>query len=195
MIWSIGNGESRNSINIDSLSGLKIGCNAIFRDYSVDHIICVDKRMVNEAIEQNINLHSAVYTRKDWFDYYKNYKNIHLVPDLPYSGTQRSDDPWHWGSGPYSILLAAMLSKSDVSMIGFDLYSKTKKVNNIYKESLNYVSEDHRAIDPRYWIYQTSKVFKIYNNIQFIIYQDNGWELPESWKLSNVKVDNIHNIC
>ena len=46
----IGNGESRTSIDINKLQGPKIGCNAILRDFKVDHLVCVDRPMLQEAL-------------------------------------------------------------------------------------------------------------------------------------------------
>ena len=46
----IGNGESRKHIDVDAINDTKIGCNAILRDYLVEHLICVDRKMVREAI-------------------------------------------------------------------------------------------------------------------------------------------------
>ena len=51
MTWAIGNGESRNKVSIGNLTGIKVGCNAILRDYNVDYLVCVDRRMVTEALE------------------------------------------------------------------------------------------------------------------------------------------------
>ena len=45
-MYVFGNGESRTSVNISNLEGIKVGCNAIYRDYTMDHLICVDRRMV-----------------------------------------------------------------------------------------------------------------------------------------------------
>jgi hypothetical protein len=56
----IGNGESRASVNIDKLNYTKIGCNAILRDFSVDHLVCVDRPMLLEALELNYNKHATV---------------------------------------------------------------------------------------------------------------------------------------
>lgn len=189
----IGNGESRSIIDIDSIKDKKVGCNAIFRDYHVDHLVCVDRRMIDEALQVNANHHSYVYTRKDWFASYNNtYKKIRLVPDLPYVGSERPDDPWHWGSGPYAVLLGAKLSQTnEVKLVGFDLHSKTGYVNNIYKDTINYDIAGKKAVDPRYWIYQIAKVFYHNPNVTFTIYQDNDWEMPKTWKYHNVKVDNI----
>ena len=191
----IGNGESRASIDIDKLSGPKVGCNAIMRDYNMDYLICVDRRMVQEAIDCSANEPSLVYTRKDWHHYFKNNKRIRIVPDLPYAGSERPDDPFHWGSGPYAVLLAAKHAKEGfVDLLGFDLHSETSNVNNIYKNTPNYDSADKRAVDPRYWIHQIGKVFECFPKIQFTIYQTDNWQLPQAWNYPNVKVDTISNI-
>ena len=191
----IGNGESRSKIDIDKLPGPKVGCNAIMRDYNMDYLVCVDRRMVQEAINCSANEYSLVYTRNDWHHYFRNNKRIRIVPDLPYAGMERPDDPFHWGSGPYAILIAAKYAKEGfVDVLGFDLHSSTSKVNNIYKGTPNYDAEDKRAVDPRYWIHQIGKVFECYPKVQFTIYQDDGWQLPKAWKYPNVKVDTISNI-
>ena len=191
----IGNGESRHSININKFDLPKIGCNAIMRDYKTDYLVCVDRRMVDEAVGNKVNDHSLIYTRKEWFDNYKIYKRIRLVPDLPYVGSERWDQPIHWGSGPYALLLGAKLSKErTVSVLGFDLYSADNRVNNVYKDSPSYDPADKRAVDPRYWIHQIGKVFECFPKVQFTIYQEDNWQLPKAWKHTNVKVDTISNI-
>ena len=186
----IGNGESRAGIDINAIDDLKIGCNAILRDFKVDHLICVDRRMVTEAVEKGANEHAIVYTREDWV---KKYKNVKTVPALPYTGKNRWDEPFQWGSGPYAVLLGAKLSQ-DVSLLGFDLHSNTNNVNNIYKGTSNYDAKDKRAVDPRYWIHQIGKVFEIYRKRNFTIYQTDDWQLPKAWKYPNVMLDKISNI-
>jgi len=189
-MYVFGNGESRTSINIDNLDGPKIGCNAIHRDYYMDHLVCVDRRMAQEAI--NANIKSKIYTRTDWAPMFKGA--VRTVPPLPYTGDRRWDEPFQWGSGPYAVLMASMYTTNKcVNLIGFDLWSKNKHVNNVYKDTPNYENADYRAVDPRYWIHQIGMVFKCFPNTQFIIYQED-WELPETWKYPNVTVDNISNI-
>ena len=189
-MWAIGNGESRKTIDIDSLSGLKIGCNALCRDFIVDHLICVDRRMVKEALETKTK---KIYTRSDWINEFSTYPKVTTVPQLPYKGKERPDDPFQWGSGPYAVLLGAKLFET-TKLIGFDLYSQTKNINNVYKGTTNYNNKDYRAVDPRYWIYQIGKVFELYHRRDFIIYQESNWKLPEAWNYPNVMVDNISNI-
>jgi len=191
----IGNGESRKSVDINKIKDLKIGCNAILRDFIVDYLVCVDRRMVQEAVDCNTNATSLVYTREEWHKNFKCHKRIRIVPDLPYAGSERWDEPFNWGSGPYAVLLAAKLEKEhNVKLLGFDLYSKTNTVNNIYKSTPNYDDSHKRAVDPRYWIHQIGKVFECFPKVQFTIYQEDTWQLPKAWKYNNVILDKISNI-
>lgn len=188
----IGNGESRTQVNLENIKGKKIGCNAILRDTKVDHLVCVDKRMLKEAISSSYYKHAKVYTRKDWWVQYRLEKNVRCVPELPYVSSDRWDQPWHWGAGPYAVLLACKLSE-DVKLVGFDLYSKDGKVNNVYKDTDNYDLSYKRAVDPSYWIHQIGVLFSLYTSKQFTIYQDD-WQLPKSWNYPNVTVDKISNL-
>ena len=192
-MWTIGNGESRKDIDISLLEGPTVGCNAIMRDYTVDYLVCVDKRMVEEAINRKANATSLVFTRADWHNRYE-AQRIRKLPKLPYTGDQRADDPFQWGSGPYAVLLGAMYARERyINLIGFDLYSNTNTVNNVYKDTPNYDRAEKRAVDPRYWIHQIGMVFQCFPKHQFTIHQDN-WQLPQSWNYPNVKVDKISNI-
>jgi hypothetical protein len=193
-MWSIGNGQSRVSIDINQLDGPKVGCNAIWRDYSTDHLICCDKRMMNETLKGNVNTHSIIYTREDWYDRFAQ-PGVRKLPPLPYEGSERADEPFHWGSGSYAVLVASMFAKEGyVNLIGFDLYSDDKLVNNIYKDTPNYSVSSKRAVDPRYWVHQTAKIFKCFPKLKFTIYQLDNWELPKAWNYPNVLVDTISNI-
>jgi hypothetical protein len=194
-MYVFGNGESRTSVNIDKLNGTKFGCNAIMRDYTMDHLVCVDRRMVDEAVKSKVNEHTLIYTRDDWIERYKGVERVRTVPSLPYNGMTRPDQPFQWGSGPYALLLAAMKAKGQtVSLIGFDLYSNTKNVNNMYKGTANYAKVESRNIDPRYWIHQISMVFKCFPKVNFTIYQTHNWELPNNWIQPNISLDNINKL-
>lgn len=194
-MWAIGNGESRQSVNVNKLDGAKVGCNAIYRDYHTDYLVCVDRRMMEEALSAGANISTLVYTRTDWYNRYKGYLHVRELPNLPYQGSARWDEPFQWGSGPYAVLLAARYAKEGhVNLIGFDLYSKTKTVNNVYKSTPNYDDADKRAVDPRYWIHQIGMVFKCFPKINFTVYQDAEWAMPAAWIQPHVRLDNISNI-
>ena len=189
----IGNGESRTSVNINKLNYPKIGCNAILRDFKVDHLICVDRPMLHEALNSTYYKNSSIYTRRRNWVQYRLEKNIRMVPELPYVGDQRPDEAIHWGSGPYAVLLAAKLTQDDIHLLGFDLYSTDNRVNNVYKDTANYSPAHKNAVDPRYWIYQIGKVFECFNNTRFIVH-NNDFELPKAWKQPNVSLDTISNL-
>lgn len=183
MIAVFGNGESRKNLNLNNFKEVKIGCNAVHRDYYVDHLVCVDRRMVQEALDTDFK--GTIYTRKDWHHFFK-HQPVSTLPDLPYQGDTRPDEPFQWGSGPYAVLLGAMLD-NEINLYGFDLYSSNRCVNNIYKDTKNYDAGSKPAIDPRYWIYQISKVFQCFNDKYFTVYNTQDWQPPENWCLANVK--------
>ena len=185
----IGNGESRTSIDLEKISSFVIGCNAIVRDLSVDQVVCVDKKILKEVATAATNT-TVIFTSQRLQSYVK--RTTRLLPSLPYAGTTRPDDPTHWGSGPYAVLLGA-LQFFQVELIGFDLYSNNKFINNVYKGSNNYDVDTHRAVDPRYWIHQISRVFECFPQTEFVIYQTPDWPLPEKWNCVNVSVDKISN--
>ena len=186
---AIGNGESRLVIDIDKISDIKVGCNAIIRKHTVEHLICVDKRMLKECVQYSINA-GTLYTRPNYV--ISNSQLIKTIPKLPYAGHQRWDYPVHWGSGPYAVLIAALFSKK-IKMIGFDLYSRDSFVNNCYKDTENYDTSTKRAVDSKYWVHQISKVFECFPDRNFVIYQTPDWQLPKKWTLPNVLLDKISN--
>jgi hypothetical protein len=153
--------------------------------------------MVNEAVKNPDTVNTEIYVRKDWFKYYnenQNYKNIKTIPDLPYAGEAKRDQPEHWGSGGYAVLVAADLGFNNISLVGFDLYSKDGKVNNIYKGTNNYAVSESHSVDYNYWVYQISKIFQLYPAIQFTILNQSDWVLPREWQLLNVQFRNIEQL-
>jgi len=191
----IGNGESRRNINIGSFQDhTLIGCNALHRDLTVDHLVCCDQRMVREAVENPNTINTTIYVRDLWYHYFRKIrknKNISLVPDLPYKGDRRHDQSIHWGSGPYAVLLACVLEHREISMIGFDLYAKEDRVNNIYKGTPNYARSESSPIDPAYWVYQIGKIFHHFPDTQFNIYNYSSWQCPLDWQKENVQLCHI----
>lgn len=185
----IGNGESRRNVDVNSLKKkfTTIGCNAIHRDFIVDHLVCCDRRMVAESLENPYI--ENIYTRERyWHDFkkLKKEKRVQLLPSLPYEGFDRADNPVHWGSGPYAVLLATTMNFNKIHLLGFDLYGTESKINNCYKNTNNYSKSETAAVDPSYWIYQIKKVFELNQNKKFFIYNNSNWTLPREWTYSNV---------
>lgn len=185
----IGNGSSRAKINLNKIYEEKIGCNAVFRDTYTDFLVCCDKRMVKQALAHG---HPNIYTRQRWFQDF-NHENVNPLPNLPYEGKDRKDDPFHWGSGPYAILLGCTIS-DHLKLVGFDLYSDNGLVNNLYSSTDGYSDKASSAVDYSYWIYQIEKIFSYFTNTHFKIYNKPTWTLPKEWHLPNVSLDTLNNL-
>lgn len=191
----VGNGESRRSIDLSAFKNkILIGCNAIHRDFKVDHLVCCDRRMIEEAIKNPNITNTQIYVRHEWVRHYRKIeknKNVHEVPILPYIGDLKQDRPEHWGSGVYAALLATTLGFKDITLIGFDLYPTNKLVNNVYKGTVNYAAADKQGIDYSHWVYQLSKVFQYNADIQFTIVNNQSWTRPKEWQHTNLRFKNI----
>lgn len=191
--YCIGNGESRRFLNLPKLTEHKtvIGCNALHRDLAVDHLICCDRRMVDEAVKSNNTKQTKIYVRDNWYRYFrkiKKDKRINQLPELPYTGEKKIDQSEHWGSGTFALLVASMLEDiKEVRLVGFDLYSNNGKVNNLYKNTQHYATKDAKPVDHSYWVYQAQKVFVHFPNVQYTIINSKDWQLPKQWKLPNVQ--------
>jgi len=184
----IGNGESRSSIDLENYRNdyVLVGCNAVHRDLDVDHLICCDKRMAEEAAKATAC--PTIYTRTDWITYFKStYPNVEQLPELPYSGSLKQDLPINWGSGVYALLLATTLPVSTITVIGFDLYPTNNTVNNIYKDTVNYAKSSSRPVDYSYWVYQTAKLIELNPNKTFQFVNNEEWSIPSEWKKFNVQ--------
>jgi len=187
----IGNGESRKGIDLKLLQEkfITVGCNALHRDFMSDHLVCFDRRMAEEVTNNPATKNSKIHVRKDWFHYFrkiKKNKNIVEVPPIPYTGITPDDDPLNWGSGSYAVVIGASLSDT-VFLIGFDLYGKHNKLNNVYKGTTNYAKTESNAVDPAYWIRQIGKTMSRLYHKKFVIINEPEWSIPKEWKLQNVQ--------
>ena len=180
----IGNGESRRGFDISPLKSFStvIGCNAIFRDFVTEYLVCADRHMCQEAVN-TVGKNTMIYTRDKWYKQFAMWPNVKKLPDLPYEGTKRQDDPFHWGTGPFAGVVASSFKPKAVFMLGFDLYplpeADQKKDNNIYRDSKGY-TYIKRPVDPSYWIYQFSKLFE-YSDCRWIIVNRKDWKMPNEW--------------
>jgi hypothetical protein len=177
----IGNGESRKDIDLNYYGLPTIGCNAICRDYIVDHLVAIDRKCIDEALHYKCaNIHTtsvlaARYTKS----------NVNVLPS-----TISLLNP---GSGPYAIILGAELSPV-VHIIGFDIWSNNGLVNNIYKDTPNYRAAARCAVDPNYWIIDITNIFKYYCNTQFFVYNKHNWQMPIEWNQHNVQQKELYEL-
>ena len=176
--WAIGNGQSRLSFDLTSITDYTVGCNALYRDFYSSELVAVDRRMVAEILTSSYA--NPVYTRPDWCNEFRDSR-VRSLPNIPFTGPQKADIPFHWNSGPYAILLACLQYPKEINLVGFDLWSDQQLVNNVYKGTSNYDPVSHRAIDPSHWIYQFKKITTHFNSIHFIQHQTINWAIPDEW--------------
>ena len=129
-IWVIGNGESRKTFDLHSIDTHIIGCNAIHREFICDQIVAVDRRMVTEIVANPDYINVPVYTRPNWIGDFTQFPNVRLLPELPYKGPERRDEPWHWNTGPFAIVIACYMNPKTINLLGFDLYSVNNTIKN-----------------------------------------------------------------
>ena len=178
----IGNGKSRLGFDITPMKKFStvIGCNAQFRDYNFDYFVCADKHMCQEAVN-TVGKNTNIYTRERWHKEFAMWPNVKKLPDLPYSGDKRQDEPFHWGTGPYAGVLASTFKPKAIFMIGFDLWQLPgqKEDNNIYRNSKGY-EYIKRPVDPSYWIHQFAKLFEHIDS-RWIVVNRPDWKMPDEW--------------
>ena len=169
----LGNGKSRETVDLNKLNGTVIGCNAIHRDYTPDILCCADERMVEEA--QHNAFPNPIYTRVEW------NKKLNAEPfaPKPYIGDKKWDNPWHWNTGPHAINLACQLydEDCDINLIGFD-FVQEGLYDNVYKNTKNY---NNQPVDPTHWYYQIGKLIGSFPNHTFIWHTLKTYICPQDW--------------
>jgi len=237
-VFVLGNGESRKNIDLDALKtkGPVYGCNALYRDFTPDALICVDGGMMHEVYDKgyalknkcyfrswsklpgeayemlvNINLfegwHKSLHSENprqgrtqfvmngtdpnqmmrlvraaeqfakennlpfdeielrqkmgnhhQWVTWVEENDEVHLIPE-DYSG---------WSAGPIAVRMAIQdYNPTEVFLIGFDLGSSTGLVNNVYKGTSNYVTQDSKETPSVNWIKQHCQNFKAFPDVKF----------------------------
>jgi hypothetical protein len=191
--FCIGNGESRQGYDLSPLRshGKLYGSNAVHRDTTVDHLVCCDKRMAQEAISYGYT--GTMYTREDWMLDFRDPK-VKVLPVFKWDQHEKWEKTFHWGSGLHSAHLALRHKTDVLVMIGHDFWSADGLHNNLYKGTNNYQSVDYSAVDPRFWVLQFAILFAQFPDTQFFFCQSNidNWKKPQEWETySNVRYQEL----
>lgn len=158
----IGNGESRKGIDLNLLKpyGPIFGCNALYRDFVPDALITVDEQMIKIIEEDNVASKCEVIKRvvKDNNDKIFESSRGVTIPDK-----------YHGAAGPSALYIMCdrLLNLKQVYLVGFDITSKTGRVNNMYKNTRGYVSESAPATYTGNWIEKLGRIFLAYPHIIF----------------------------
>ena len=75
--------------------------------------------------------------------------------------------PREWCAGATAMYLACKEGNEHVYMLGFDLSEHDEPINNIYKGTDNYLSEDSKGFNTDNWVTQLIQTFKDFPNTQF----------------------------
>ena len=75
--------------------------------------------------------------------------------------------PLRWSAGNTAVHLACQQGAEEIYMLGFDLSSPSKLINNIYKGSKYYYPEDMKGFNPKNWLNQLKTVFDEYEDTKF----------------------------
>jgi len=177
----LGNGTSRESIDLDELKKLgKIyACNAVYRTFQPDYLVAVDAKMILEINKTGYQNKNQVWTNPN--KSYAGIKNLNFFN--PSKG---------WSSGPTALWLASQHGYEKIYILGFDYrgLNDGRSFNNIYANTRNYKKSTESATFFGNWLRQTSSVIKENSNIEFyrVIAPDNY--MPE--ELNNF--DNFNTI-
>lgn len=147
----IGNGESRKPIKLDFLreQGVIYGCNALYRDFYPDILVSLDVKMTNEIFDSG---YKGCHIYKD----FKTKNQTFLVNQ---KGEKVTKDKG-WSSGSTAAFLAASCVEfKEIYLIGFDFF-KTDFVNNVYKDTSNYVKSNSKPISTVFFREQIKNIMK-----------------------------------
>ena len=263
-VFVLGNGESRKSFNLDALKkqGAVYGCNALYRDFAPDTLVCIDGGMQHEVYTSGYALENKCYFRtwsklpvdayymmvdqttfgddghtvqnnkqgrtefvmngtdpnqmRQLYEYHINKGTDKTTVDELLSKHHRwitwteendcvyviPEDYSSWSAGPTAVRLALEEEIPDeVYLIGFDMGSQNGLVNNVYKGTDNYLSNDAAVTPSVNWINQHANNFKDYPNVIFYkvnpapLGTDDTCQFIEEWKdydnLQYIEADNL----
>jgi hypothetical protein len=91
-----------------------------------------------------------------------------------------------WSTGNTALSLACQSGAEEVYMLGFDLSTYDKPLNNLYKGTDNYLPVSAKGFNPVNWIGQMSEVFDKYKDVTFY-WVDCQVSGGHSWHGSSVK--------
>jgi hypothetical protein len=172
----VGNGTSRNPINVKNLLelGTVYGCNAIYRELTPHHLIAVDTKMVREIVATGYHLKNPVWTNPN--AYSKSVEKICIFnPSLG------------WSSGPSALNLATEHGFKTIYILGFDykgLGTNGEYVNNIYAGTPNYKKIDDRATYFGNWARQTTTIITKNPEVKYMrVIKDLNSFIPDKLKV------------
>lgn len=178
----IGNGESRIGYDLTKLKkhGPVYGCNALYRDFLPDALFAVDERMINEILAKGDIGTEFIYRQK--------YKDTTLYLKSSKSNEEYRDKGYAAGPTALSVLCTRFKNLTEVFLLGFDIYSNTGKINNVYKDTSCYAPSERTPVYPVNWIEKLARIFVANEHITFYrLYADTLIKVPEWLDIDNIR--------
>ena len=121
-----GNGKSRQKWNVNKKLDDVVtwGCNRIFNDIKVDHLVAMDYHI------QHL-IHESGYAKnnKCWFKSWNVIDEDDMIENI--------DFPKEWSSGATAVYLACQRGATEIYLMGFDISDDPK--DNVYELSLIHI--------------------------------------------------------
>lgn len=124
----IGNGESRKSYDLNLIGKVytTFGCNALYREFEPDYLLCIDPAMQAEIETSDFPKDKLIVPPYD-----EQFEPARFNPNRPRSN-----------AGMNAMIEAIRLGYTDLYMIGFDfLYDDRRSVSNCYRGTNAYGAE------------------------------------------------------
>jgi hypothetical protein len=184
----LGNGTSRKEINNQKLKnyGVVYGCNALYREFAPDHLVCVDTKMITEINDAQYQHKHNVWSNRN--------KLTERTPNVKIMDPNKG-----WSSGPTALLLASQHGYKTIYILGFDyvgIGEDKEFVNNIYAGSKNYKGTKDRATYYGNWQRQTMMCINQFPKTKYyrILKSMNDYipdHLKDLTNLSHITVDDF----
>mgnify|MGYP001220964596 CR=1 FL=1 len=151
--YIIGNGKSRQSFDLKKLPADTYGCNALYRDYSPNFLVAVDRFMYKEIIDSGYDENNIVYTNHNCMTKFGG--KSHLIPFNPHKGT-----------GPSATHIAIQDGHTKIILLGFDC-AEDSADNNVYVDTKNY-NNNSTVVHVTVWDRQMAELMSMYPDVQFV---------------------------
>ena len=160
----LGNGKTRLQVDpahLKNVGGLYV-CNRAALEMPYDVCVAVDKE-ISLLLQQAGH---TVHTRSNAL------LTEHAVQIQKNAG---------WSSGPVAATIAAQNGHAYIFLIGMDLISDTKQLNNIYADTKHYKTHDSAATPHSNWVSQMDAIVTEYSSQRFIHVNPLCGYTPEQW--------------
>jgi hypothetical protein len=145
------------------------GCNALYRDFTPDFLVCSND-MATELAHSGYCDHHIVYGSSDAVLEYPG--KFYLTPQNP-----------SWDAGAIAAYMACFDGHKQVYVIGHDCHSDDAFINyNVYTGTPNYPAFNS-ANTEGFFIKTLTTLMQVYNDVEFVrVMPDENWYCPDEWK-------------